>query len=137
VNRQVVPLLFAPVLGVCAMIAPVLVHRPQHWYEAPLFPVVRNAVEHVGLPALGFLVVVGLLLGAVSQLQPLKLGAAAILFLPLAAIAEIVADPTSHNLWPLEFVIYGLYGCLVAGGAALSHQVRRWLPRASDVTHGA
>jgi hypothetical protein len=38
------------------------------------------------------------------------------------------ADPTSHNLWPFEFVIYGFYGCVVAAGAAVAHRVSRRRP---------
>ena len=40
-------------------------------------------------------------------------------FLPVLAVLEIVQDSTSHNLWPLEFIMYGFMGGVGAFGAAL------------------
>lgn len=125
----------APTLGLLAMILPILVQRPGHWYDSPLFPVITNAQEHLGLWQLVLLFVVGLLLGLLflKQRAPF-LGALAVAALPLAAVAEMVADPTSHNLWPVEFMFYAFYGAIVATGAALGHLAGRW---GSGVTGGA
>lgn len=119
------PLVIAPLLGMLAMILPVIVKRPARWYDSPLFPIVRNAVEHVGAWQLVLLFLVGVALGVLSHRRAPVLGLVAILLLPVAAIAEMFADPTSHNLWPFEFVIYGFYGLIVAAGVALAHRVRR------------
>ena len=78
--------------------------------------------------------VVGLVLGLVSRSRALLLGAAAVVVLPVAAFAEMAADPTSHNLWPFEFMFYAFYGAIVAAGAALAHRVGR---RFAGVASGA
>jgi hypothetical protein len=119
------PLVIAPLLGMMAMILPVIIKRPARWHPSPLVPVARNAVEHVGPWQLLLLFLVGVALGALSQRRAAVLGLTAILLLPVAAIAEMFADPTSHNLWPFEFVIYGLYGCIVAAGVAVAHRMGR------------
>jgi hypothetical protein len=124
--------LVAPVLGLMAMISPVLMRRPARWYESPLFPVIRNAQEHLGVWQLVLFFLVGLVLGVVSQTRALVLGALAVVALPLAAFAEMVADPTSHNLWPFEFMFYAFYGVIVAAGAALAHRASRRYARVAS-----
>jgi hypothetical protein len=101
---------------------------------SPLFPVIRNAQEHLGLWQFVLFFVVGLVLGVVSESRALVLGALAVVALPLAAFAEMVADPTSHNLWPFEFMFYAFYGASVAAGAALAHRASR---RYAGVASGA
>jgi hypothetical protein len=88
----------ASIFGLLAMILPVLLFPPKYWYDAPLFPVIRNAVEHVGRVQLVLLFVAGMTLGFLSKLRPIVLGGAAISLLPLAAIAEMAVDSKSHNL---------------------------------------
>jgi hypothetical protein len=34
---------------------------------------------------------------------------------PLAAICEMIADPTSHNMFPFEFIGYTAYNPALAG----------------------
>ncbi len=87
-------ILAAPVLGLMAMIVPVLLRRPSPWHDSPLFPVIRNAQEYLGLWQLVLFFVVGLLLGFVFPTRAPLLGAIAVAILPLAAFAEMVADPT-------------------------------------------
>jgi len=122
------PLVVAPLLGVAAMILPVIVRPPARWYDSPLFPVLRTAVERVGPWQVALLFLTGVALGATSSRRPLVLGLAAVLLLPAAAIAEMFADQTSHNLWPFEFAIYALYGCVVAAGVAVVHRWTRPRP---------
>jgi hypothetical protein len=133
-TRKLVWLLLAPVLGLAAMILPVLISRPAHWYDSPLFPVVRNAQEHLGLWQLVLFFTVGLVLGFGSSIRALLLGAAAIILLPLAAFVEMVADPTSHNLFPFEFMFYAFYGVIVAAGAWVAHRAGR---RSAGLASGA
>ncbi|OGU46170.1 MAG: hypothetical protein A2X68_10700 [Ignavibacteria bacterium GWC2_56_12] len=124
--------LIAPVLGLMAMILPVLLNRPVHWYDSPLFPVIRNAQENIGVTEFVLLLVVGFVLGHVSRMPALLLGGAAVILLPFAALAEMVADPTSHNLWPLEFMFYAFYGAVAAAGAGLAHLTSKWFMQDSS-----
>src|SRR6185295_1723993 len=112
--RNIVAFVMAPVLGLVAMVAPVLLWPPARHYDAPLFPLIRDAVEGVGLPQLLLLFAAGVVLGLVSTSRAWLLGIAAISALPLVAVAEMIQDPTSHNLFPIEFATYAFYGFLVA-----------------------
>jgi hypothetical protein len=115
----------APLLGVLVMTLPVILAPPARWDDAPLFPVIRTAIERVGPGHLLLLFFLGLGLGLVSRRRAILLGLASMLLFPLTAIAEMFVDPTSHNLWPLEFAIYGFYAGVVAAGAAVAHLVRK------------
>jgi hypothetical protein len=106
----------APLLGFTAMVLPVIVSRPVPWYDAPLFPLLRNAQEHLGLGQLALFFVAGVLLGLLNCRRALLLGLVAIVVPPAAALAEIAVDSSSHNLLPFEIVFYGFYGVVVALG---------------------
>jgi hypothetical protein len=131
-GRKWMALLVAPILGLLAMILPVLIRRPAVWYDAPMFPVLRNAQEHVGAWQLVLFFVAGLALGFLFSSRALLLGAAAVILLPLAAVAEMLVDPASHNLFPFEFLIYAAYGAIVATGSALAHRMVRRRRRAES-----
>ena len=133
-RRKRLWLLVAPVLGLAAMVLPVLISPHADWYDAPLFPVIRNAQEHLGLGQLVLFLAVGLVLGFGSFSRALLLGAAAIAPLPLAACAEMMVDPTSHKLFPFEFMLYAFYGLVVAVGAFIANLANR---RFGRVTSGA
>lgn len=49
---------------------------------------------------------------------------------PVVVMARVAADtardPTSHNLWPLEVVIAGLVGLIVAAAGATAGSLVRW-----------
>jgi integral membrane sensor domain MASE1 len=72
-----------------------------------------------------FLFVSGLLLGLLGRGHPFLLGLATLALLPLLAIAEMVASPTSHNLWPLEFAIYGVISLSAVLGAYIGRNVQK------------
>lgn len=121
----------APLLGLLAMVLPVLLWppAPTHYGAAPLFPLIQKAVKGIGLAQVVLLFVAGVLLGFVSRSRAWLLGAAAISPLPIAALAEMIKDPTSHNLFPIEFAFYAVYGLFVAIGAFASHRLHRsWGP---------
>ena len=126
-NKKWLILPIAAIFDLLAMILPVLLFPPVHWYDAPLFPVIRNAVEHVGRGQLVLLFTVGMALGFLSRMRPAILGGVAISLLPLAAIAEMVVDSTSHNLFPLEFMVYAFYGGIVAIGVFIARRIRSFI----------
>lgn len=53
------------------------------------------------------------------SLPAVVVGISMLALLPVAAVAEMMADPTSHNLWPLEFAMYAVISLAPAAGAAL------------------
>ena len=124
-NRKSVGLLIAPVLGLLSLLVPILIQPPARHRDAPLFPLLSDAVEGVGWPALLLLFTSGCLLGAFSTTRAMVLGAAAIAPLPIATVLEMIKDPTSHNLFPLEFVMYAFYGLIVVAGASVWRRFQR------------
>jgi hypothetical protein len=135
-TRKALGFLLAPVLGLLALVAPVLLWAPARHHDAPLFPLIRDAVEGLGLFQCVLLFAAGILLGLISASRAWLLGAAAISVLPLAALAEMIKDPTSHNLLPFELASYAFCGVLVACGVFAIHRVQRQRTpsgKASDV----
>jgi hypothetical protein len=114
----------ASLLGLAAVVAPVWILRPRH-YSAPLFPLVRTGVEGMSFLTLVFLFCSGIILGCFGRGSPFLLGITTVALLPVSAIAEMIVSPTSHNLWPLEFAIYGLVSLSAIVGAFLGRFVRR------------
>lgn len=106
----------AAVAGVACVIAPyVAVHGIDGTYQAPLFPLLRNSWEKLQLiPTIILLLGVGGVLGFIRPMNWLVLGASTVILFPLAAILEMLVDSGSHNLWPIEFVLYGIF---IAGPA--------------------
>jgi len=95
---------FALLVGLLAVLLPAL-FLPMKAYESPVFPLVRTAIEgmtpftYVGL-ALG-----GFVLGWVFP-YAVALGLLTMAPFHLSAVIEMLVDPGSHKLWPIEFVIY-------------------------------
>jgi hypothetical protein len=129
--RSVLAFVLAPVLGLLAVLTPALLSRPATTYDSPLFPLLRTALEGIGVGQLVLLFVAGVLLGLISPARGWLLGAASVSLLPLATFAEIIKDPTSHNLSPLEFLFYALYGAVVAVGVLTVRRIRR-SPRSNE-----
>lgn len=117
------PLVLAPFLGFLAMLLPALLRQPSRQAMESVHALVRTAVKHVGPWNFVLLLLVGAFLGAISSWRTLVLGAAAMLLFPALAVTEMISDSTSHNLWPLEFLMYAFYGCVVAAGAVLLRRV--------------
>lgn len=122
--RLAVGIIAAVILGLVSVIAPVFVLSQTH-YDAPLFPLVRSGVEGMSSLALTFLLLSGVLLGIVCPRHPLLLGASTMSAFPLLAIAEMSVSPTSHNLWPFEFVIYGFVSLVAVLGAFIGSFIYR------------
>ncbi len=113
----------ASVTGMLVVIASYLVshgYDTSHFIPAPLFPLTATAWEECNL----FRVSVCLLaaFGIIGYLRPglwWLLGPSATTLFFAFAIAEMKVSPSSHNLWPIEFVLYLVFiggpataGCL-------------------------
>lgn len=114
------------------MLLPVVLSPPAGSYDAPLFPLLRTAIETIGLEQLGLLLLAGVLLGFVTQKRMWLLGLAAIAPLPVAAVLEMLVDPSSHNLFPFEFLLYGLYSLIVVAGLVAARMIRRAVRSRAD-----
>lgn len=115
----------AAVLGVVAIVTPVALEPTMQVYDAPLFPLLRSAVEGLGFASILFLLVLGFLLGLIDKVPPILLGPATLALFPLAAVAEVLVDPTSHNLFPIECMLYVVLSIPATIGAFLGRWFRR------------
>ena len=123
--------LFAVAAGVglaCIIVPPFLladgIHRN---YTAPLFPMLRTAWENLALaPTVFALVSLGLVLGAIQPRFWYVLGGSPVALLPIAAAMEMIVSPTSHNLWPLELLLYSIMGLPSFLGAFVGSRLRLW-----------
>ena len=94
-------------LGLASIIAPVFILGVRR-YEAPLFPAVRSGIEGLSSLSALLLLVSGLFLGSLVPKRPLLVGVCTMSAFPLMALAEMIVAPASHNMWPLEILIYGV-----------------------------
>ena len=94
-------------LGIISIIVPPLCIVDVKVYESPLFPMVRTGIEGMSLWTLLFLFSSGIFLGVIYPKREILWGISTMSLLPLLAFIEMMKDPYSHNLWPIEFIMYG------------------------------
>ena len=115
-------LLLLPPLGLLCVTLPVVL-RGEALMPAPLFPLLRTAIEHLTWMPIAALATMGLLAGLFTRIWPPLIALASIAALPSAMIAELIADATSHNLFPFELVMYAAMALPVFLAALMG----RWL----------
>ena len=105
----------APIAGLAAFVLPSLsvVLRK----GASPVQIVGASVDAASLPTVVLLFVAGFLAGALdTNVRAIRYGLLTIALLPVAAVIEMAVDDTSHNLWPIEFVIYVVTSLVPAVG---------------------
>ena len=60
------------------------------------------------------------------------LGLATVALLPIIAIVEMAQDSKSHNLWPIEFIFYGVFGFPGFCGAMFGRMIRNARTKKSE-----
>lgn len=118
----------AMLLGLVSFCLPVWLLR-EPLAPAPLFPVLATGVQYLSWLTFVLLFVSGVALGFFGARYALLLGIGTILPLVVGAIAEMVAAPTSHNLWPFEFLIYLLLSLIAAVGVPIGRYLGRCFRR--------
>ena len=74
--------------------------------------------------SLALLVAVGAVGGILAPRRSPWLAAFTLAVFPLIVVVDFVDDPTSHNLWPFEFMFYAAEALLAVGAAAITRLVR-------------
>lgn len=98
---------FAAAVGFASIVFPPYVLGLELTNPPAFFPWVTNAIEHGTYWSLILLFGAGVWLGwATPRWWALKCCATMLSF-PAIAILEMEINPKSHNLFPLEFIIYG------------------------------
>ena len=111
-------------LGVAAYIVPALLMHPDRHYNAALFPLLRAGVEQYSRFTAAALLFSGAVLGLIRPGRPWLRGFSTIALLPIVSFLEMGMDPTSHNLFPLEFMCYAVEALPAVLGAYLASRVR-------------
>jgi hypothetical protein len=126
---------FAAIAGLCSLVLPPYISEgglPDPPYGSPLIPWFALAWANVrsGASALCFLSL-GLALGLAQPKRWWVLALAATVFPPLLLTINIIfdwtRDPTSHNLFPFEFLVCAIISSPVLVGAFLGFLSRRLL----------
>ena len=106
---EICSLVLSPLLGFMAFFVPVLFTGNKEFIEEISFVslVSRTFENMVILPTLFSLFAVGFLLGFLCKKFWWLLGLITVLIFPVMSVYEMNVSPTSHNLWPIEFIIYG------------------------------
>ena len=84
----------------------------------------RNVMDGFQFVTLLLLPLGGFAAGAVTPRGWLLWGPCAVAFLPCRAAVEVLIDPTSHNLWPLELAFYAAFALWTSAGSGIGAYVR-------------
>jgi hypothetical protein len=119
------PFVLAPGLGLLSLILPVLASS-QPRVKAPLFPLVATGVEQMSVATLVLLFLSGVFLGGAFSGRASWVASFLVLAaMPAVILAEGIADPSSHNLFPFELAMYGALSFITLLGAGVGILVRR------------
>ena len=135
--RGLVEAAITALAGFAAFISPIVLTPPGVLPKAPLFPLVRESVEHLRPASFIALAVAGLLAGLLARLSWPLLGLAAVALFPMCMIAELLADPTSHSLFPFELAMYGMFSIPAILAAGLGRILRRVVIRPGRALNAA
>lgn len=80
------------------------------WYIATMTGATSatNPIDGLQIVSIPLLFAVGIAVGWADPRKFWLWGLCTMAAMPPIAIVEIILDPTSHNLWPLEFFFYAL-----------------------------
>ena len=96
-----------------------------------------NCMDGLQMITLLLLPGVGFAAGALVPRAWFLWGACAVVPLPALTAFEILLDPTSHNLWPIELLFYAAFVLLATAGSGLGALVRWLANRGSRASTGS
>ncbi len=116
--------LVVPALGYVALVLPVIISPPPQHYGSVLFQTYTDAVYALSWPSVVLFLLLGFGLGLFTSEREGLSGCLSIIVFPALAIIEMLKDPTSHNLFPFEFINYAMLGAVVVIGSLIGRRVR-------------
>jgi hypothetical protein len=124
--KSVVWCVLGAMSGLLLLLLPAIA-RTNHVEMSP--SLVRLTVEGLSWMHLLLLFLGGLVWGVVLRLRYAVFASCSMVgSLPVLAVVDMCRDPTSHNLWPLEFVIYGVLSAVPVMGMLGGWSIA-WLAR--------
>lgn len=124
----------AAVLGSLSIILPPYISPGKKvvFYDAPLFPIIATAIKNLSIfPTTLLLLIAGFIVGYLKSDMWWLLGFATVILFPIAAISEMILYPTTHNLWPLELLVYGILSIPPIIGALLGAKLKKRMAQKS------
>ena len=112
------------ILGMISIILPIFMNPDIKQYESPLFPLIRTGIEGISMYSFIFLFFSGAIVNYFSDLSFWKIGLMSMALFPIATFCEMIADPSSHNMFPFEFIFYGIYTIPAITGAFFSDKLK-------------
>src|SRR5581483_6901549 len=110
----------------CVVLPPHLAGIQRPYVGLTLFPWFQSAINDLRfLPTACLLYTLGMVLGFLQPRWWWLLGAATGFLLPVLTTIDMIRWPTTHNLWPFEFVFYAV----IASPALLGALLGFWLGR--------
>jgi hypothetical protein len=121
--RAILACLLGATLGFLLMVLPSLLGQP---HPGSVFVLVHSAVKGMSGTHLVLLFGSGFFWGLTLR-WPYSLFAALfeLASLPVFSIIEMFKDPTSHNLWPFEFMIYAVLTLVPLLGMSIGSVLKR------------
>lgn len=110
--RIIVELLLVVAMGFVVIVLPVKLDPGGRDYGS----LMRNAVEGFRMYTLGLLAVLGFVAGRFGRGPWILLGPATVAVLPMWALFDMMTGH-EHNLFPIEFAMYGFYALFGLAGA--------------------
>ena len=121
--------ILASILGVISIIFPTFFLPDLKRYDAPLFPLIRTGIEGISIWSFGLLLLSGFGVKLLSKLSSWKIGLTTMAFFPIMAIIEMLVDSSSHNMFPIEFILYAVYSAPSITGAYVAEGIKRALAK--------
>lgn len=125
--KTVASLVIVAILGMVSIILPIFIYGDLKSYDSPLFPLIRTGIEGISKYSLIFLLLSGFIVKLFSNLPFWQIGPMSMALFPLAAICEMIADSSSHNMFPFEFIMYGFLTIPAIIGAITSQVIRNFV----------
>ena len=126
-TKGIISIVTISILGMISIVLPVFFLDDLKHYDSPLFPLIRTGIEGISMYSLGFLIFSGFIVKLFSDVPSWKIGLMSMILFPLAAICEMIADSSSHNMFPFEFIFYGFYTIPAIIGAYTSQLTKNFV----------
>ena len=126
-TKRIISILTIAILGMSSIVLPVFFLDDLKHYDSPLFPLIRTGIEGISMYSLAFLIFSGFIVKLFSDVPSWKIGLMSMILFPLATICEMIADSSSHNMFPFEFIFYGFYTIPAIIGAYTSQLIKSFV----------
>ena len=122
--KNTTALLVVSILGMASILVPVFILGDLKPYDSPLFPLIRTGIEGISSYSFTFLFLSGFIVKLVSHAPAWKIGLMSMVLFPIATFCEMIADASSHTMFPFEFIFYAIFSIPAIVGAYFSQLIK-------------